>query len=72
MVKNNGKMAKMVKNSRHYGKNGEEVFVIFAIMAKWQNGKMAKMARMAKINGENDEFFLTIFAISPWRKSRKK
>ncbi len=66
------KMAKMAKifaivakKFRHYGKNGEKMFAISAIMAK-TDGKMAK------INGENDEFFSRHFRHFAMAKIEKK
>ena len=58
-------MAKMAKNFRHYGKNGEKMFAIFAIMAKIDG-------KMAKINGENCEFFSRHFRHFAMAKIEKK
>ncbi len=65
MTKNNGKNG---ENLRHYGKNGEKMFAIFAIMVKIDG----KMAKMAKINGKNGKFFLAIFAISQFRHGENR
>ncbi len=56
-------MAKNFQHFCHHGKNGEKMFVIFAIMAKMAR---KSMARMVKIDGENEKIFF-----SPFGKSRK-